>query len=261
MRILVTAAGRAIGHATCSALTTAGHDVVATARDVSMLDDLDVALRLPLDVTDDASVREALAAAGPVDGLVNNAALGGSAPVEAYPIDRIREMFETNVLGALRMVQHLTPGWRERGHGVIVNISSVQGRVTSPLSGPYSASKHALEAMSEAMHFELSHFGIRTVVIEPGFIAPGMKLPDDLPRPVEYRQLYDEWEGADATLNVGGRPGPEIVADAIVRAFADPATPRRVPVGADAEMILSTRAAMDDAEFEATMRAVLGLTW
>jgi NAD(P)-dependent dehydrogenase (short-subunit alcohol dehydrogenase family) len=261
MRILVTAAGRAIGRSTCTALTAAGHEVVATARDVSLLGDLDVASRLPLDVTDEASVRAALDSAGEIDGLVNNAALGGSAPIETHPIDRIREMFETNVLGALRMVQLLTPGWRARGHGVIVNISSVQGRVTSPLSGAYSASKHALEAMSEAMHFELSHFGIRTVIIEPGFIAPGMKLPDDLPRPAEYQQLYDEWEGADTTLNAGGRPGPEIVADAIVRAFADAATPRRVPVGADAEMILSTRAALGDAEFEETMRAVLGLTW
>jgi len=261
MRILVTAAGRAIGHATCSALTEAGHEVIATARDVSMLADLDVAQRLPLDVTDDASVQAAVDAAGVIDGLVNNAALGGSAPIETYPIDRIRDMFETNVLGALRMVQHVTPGMRERGHGVIVNISSVQGRVTSPLSGAYSASKHALEALSEAMHFELAHFGIRTVTIEPGFIAPGMKPVDDLPRPAIYQQLYDEWEGADTTLNADGRPGPEIVANAIVRAFTDPETPRRLPVGADAEMILGTRAQLGDAEFEATMRAVLGLTW
>ena len=261
MRILVTAAGRAIGHATCSALTEAGHEVIATARDVSMLDDLDVALRLPLDVTSDASVAEAVAAAGRVDGLVNNAALGGSAPIEVYPIDRVRDMFETNVLGALRMVQAVVPAMREQGAGVIVNISSVQGVVTSPLSGAYSASKHALEALSESMHFELSHFGIRTVAIEPGFIAPGMKQVDDLPRPAIYQQLYDEWEGADTTLNADGRPGPEIVANAIVRAFADPETPRRLPVGGDAEMILGTRAQMGDDEFEATMRAVLGLTW
>lgn len=261
MRILVTAAGRAIGHATCSALTEAGHEVVATARDVSMLGDLDVAQRLALDVTDDASVRAAVDAAGEIDGLVNNAALGGSAPIEVYPIDHMRDMFETNVLGALRMVQHVVPGMRDRGHGVIVNISSVQGRVTSPLSGAYSASKHALEAISEAMHFELAHFGIRTVTIEPGFIAPGMKQVDDLPRPAIYQPLYDEWEGADTTLNAEGRPGPEIVANAIVRAVADPETPRRLPVGADAEMILATRAQMGDAEFEATMRAVLGLTW
>lgn len=220
MRILVTAAGRAIGHATCSALTDAGHDVIATARDVSMLDDLDVALRLPLDVTSDTSVAEAIRAAGRIDGLVNNAALGGSAPIEVHPIDHVRDMFETNVLGALRMVQAVVPGMREQGDGVIVNISSVQGRVTSPLSGAYSASKHALEAMSEAMHFELSHFGIRTVTIEPGFIAPGMKLTADLPRPPEYQELFEEWEGADIALNTGGRPGPEIVADAVVRAFA-----------------------------------------
>jgi NAD(P)-dependent dehydrogenase (short-subunit alcohol dehydrogenase family) len=261
MRILVTAAGRAIGHATCSALTAAGHEVVATARTVSMLDDLDVALRLPLDVTDEGSVATAMEAAGPIDGLVNNAALGGSAPIEVYPIERVRDMFETNVIGALRMVQHVVPGMRERGGGVIVNVSSVQGVVTSPLSGAYSASKHALEALGEAMHHELRHFGIRTVLIEPGFIAPGMKQADDLPRPTIYEPLFAEWEGADVALNAEGRPGPEIVADAIVRAFADDATPLRVPVGADAEMILSTRAQMSDAEFEATMRAVLGLTW
>ena len=195
------------------------------------------------------------------DGLVNNAALGGAAPIEAYPIDRVRAMFETNVLGALRTVQAVVPGMRERGTGVIVNISSVQGRVTSPLSGAYSASKHALEALAEAMHLELAHFGIRTVIIEPGFIAPGMKLPDDLPRPALYEPLFAEWEGADTTLNQDGRPGPEIVADAVLAAITDPATPLRVPVGADAEMILATRASMGDAEFEATMRAVLGLSW
>ena len=132
-------------------------------------------------------------------------------------------MFETNVLGALRTVQAVTPGMRERGAGVIVNISSVQGRVTSPLSGVYSASKHALEALSEAMHLELAHFGIRTVLIEPGFIAPGMKQADDLPRPTIYEPLFAEWEGADVALNAEGRPGPEIVADATHAILTRPA--------------------------------------
>ena len=261
MRILVTGAGRAIGAATCTELSKAGHEVVATARDVSLLDELDVALRLPLDVTSDESVKAAVEAAGPLDGIINNAALGGTAPLETYPIDKFRAMHETNVVGTLRLIQAVVPAWRERGSGVIVIIGSVQGRVSAPLGGAYGASKFALEAMTESLHYELRHFGIRTHIIEPGFIAPGMKDTGELPRPAAYQGLYEEWEGADDTLNAEGRPGPEVVGQAIVDIFANEDSPLRIPVGADAELILGTRAQLGDAEFEAVMRATMGLTW
>lgn len=261
MRILVTGAGRAIGAATCTELTAAGHEVVATAREVSLLEPLDVAMRLPLDVTSDASVAAAVEAAGPLDGIVNNAALGGTAPLESFPIDRFRAMHETNVVGTLRLIQAVTPSWRERGSGVIVIIGSVQGRVSAPLGGAYGATKFALEAMAESLHYELRHFGIRTHIVEPGYIAPGMKATEDLPRPAAYQELYDQWEGADATLNADGRPGPEVVGRAIVELFADAASPLRIPVGADAELILGTRAQLGDAEFESVMRATMGLTF
>jgi len=263
MRILVTGAGRAIGAATATVLTEAGHEVVATARNVELLDDLNVAMKLALDVTDEASIDACLALAGPIDVLVNNAALGGSAPMETFPLDYIRLMFETNTFGAVRMAQKVIPGMRERGHGVIVNISSIQGRVATPLEGPYAATKFALEAFSEALHYEVGHFGIRVVIIEPGYTAPGMKMNNDhLPHPDTYQGLYDQWNNTDSKVTgEGGRPGPEIVGNAIVRAIADPATPLRVRVGDDTNMILGTRAAMDDETFESTMRAVLGLTW
>ena len=132
MRILVTGAGRAIGAATCQELTAAGHEVIATARDVTLLEPLDVALRLPLDVTSDESVDAAIEAAGPLDGIINNAALGGTAPLETYPLDRFRAMHETNVVGTLRLIQAVVPSWRQRGSGVIVIIGSVQGRVSAP---------------------------------------------------------------------------------------------------------------------------------
>jgi NAD(P)-dependent dehydrogenase (short-subunit alcohol dehydrogenase family) len=258
MRILVTGAGRAIGAATCISLTRAGHEVVATARDVSLLADLDVEMRLQLDVTDQRSILAALEVAGDLDGVVNNAALGGSAPLENFPIDRLRAMLDTNALGPLRLVQELIPGWRDRGSGVIVNVSSVQG----PLSGAYAASKFAMEALSEALHYELGHFGIRVVLVEPGFIAPGMKEADPLPRSDVYEELYAQWEGADSIVTGdAGRPGPEIVGDAIVKAFEEPDTPFRVPIGDDAKMILGARSQLDDASFEAAMRSVLGLTW
>jgi len=262
MRILVTGAGRAIGAATAAELGRAGHEVVATARDPSLLDDLDVALRLPLDVTDESSVRAALAAAGELDAVVNNAALNGKGPLESFPIDRIEEMFATNAFGALRVVQPLLAAWRQRGSGVIVNVSSIQGRVATPLDGAYSATKYALESFSETLHYELRHFGIRVVIVEPGYIAPGMKPADRILGDPAYTQLWVEWEHTDRVVTgPAGRPGPELVAAAVLRAVEDPDTPLRVPVGDDAAMVLGARSSMDDSAFEATMRAVLGATW
>lgn len=262
MRILITGAARAIGAASAEELTRAGHEVVATARDVSLLAELDVALRLPLDVTDDESVRRALDEAGEIDAVVNNAALSGKGPLESFPLDRMLTMLDTNTLGPLRLLQRLVPEWRDRGHGVVVNISSVQGRVAIPLEGPYSVSKFGLEALSETLHHELGHFGIRVVVIEPGYIAPGMKPAEPVSGDEAYRQLWDEWTGTDLKVTgPGGRPGPELVAGAVRSAIEDPDTPFRVPVGADAVMVLAARSAMDDAAFEATMRTSLGLTW
>ncbi len=131
MRILITGSARAIGAATAAELSGAGHEVIATARDVSLLDGLDVALRLPLDVTDEASVAAALDQAGELDAIVNNAAVSGKGPMEDFPIGRLRDMFETNTFGPLRIVQQVLPQWRSRGSGVVVNVSSVQGRVSS----------------------------------------------------------------------------------------------------------------------------------
>jgi NAD(P)-dependent dehydrogenase (short-subunit alcohol dehydrogenase family) len=262
MKVLVTGAGRAIGAATCHELKAAGHEVIATARDVSLLQELDVDQRLQLDVTSEDSMSEALDTAGEIDAIVNNAALQGSAPLETYPVDFIRDMFETNAIGPLRLIQMVIPSWRARGSGVIVNVSSVQGRVATPLEGPYSATKYALEAFSETLHYELGHFGIRVVIIEPGYIAPGMKRSVELPQPEQYQLLYDQWAGTDTKVTGGsGRPGPEIVGRAIAKALIDPTTPLRVPVGADAELILDVRAQSSDAAFESTMRSTLGLTW
>ncbi|MGZ4794483.1 MAG: SDR family oxidoreductase [Acidimicrobiia bacterium] len=262
MRILITGAGRAIGRATAEELIARGHDVVATARDTKLLDDLVGGRVLPLDVTDDASVATCMAAAGELDAVVNNAALIGSGPLDGYPIDQLRRVLETNTLGALRVIQAVLPAWRERGSGIVVNVSSVQGRVATPLEGPYAASKYALEAISESLHYEVGHFGIRVVVIEPGYIAPGMKRGDDHRGDGAYDDLWEQWTGTDAKLNgPDGRPGPELVARAIADGIEQPDTPLRVPVGGDAELILATRSRMGDADFEATMRSTLDFTW
>ena len=145
---------------------------------------------------------------------------------------------------------------------MFVNVSSVQGRVATPLEGAYSASKYALEALSETMHYELAHFGIRVVIIEPGYIAPGMKEAPAHDGPPEYARLWEEWSGTDAKVTgPSGRPGPELVAVAIADALENPETPLRVPVGSDAEMVLGARRHFDDAAFEAAMRKTLDFTW
>lgn len=267
MRILITGCSTGIGRASAVELTKRGHAVVATARRPETIEELDVDTRLTLDVVDDESVRAAVAAAGDLDVLVNNAGYGIVGPVERLPLDEVRRMFETNVFGAWRMIQAVVPGMRARGSGVVVNVSSLAGRVSSPLNGGYSGSKYALEAMSEALHYEVGHFGIRVVLVEPGRFATRfgeteLRLGLDAP----YDELDRQWNAAQAKLPTGGDegaepPGPEAVAVAIADAVEHDATPLRRPVGVDAEMVVATRASMDDATFEATMREVLGLDW
>jgi NAD(P)-dependent dehydrogenase (short-subunit alcohol dehydrogenase family) len=262
VRVLITGAGRSIGRATAEVLTERGHVVVATARDSASLRDLKVERTLTLDVSSAASVAAAVEAAGELDAVVNNAGLTGTGPLEDYPLEDFTRVLDVNTIGPLRLAQAVLPRWRERGSGVLVNISSVQGRIGTPLEGAYAASKHALEGLSEALHFELGHFGIRVVIIEPGYIAPGMKHTADHAGPEVYRELHDQWNGtADTLTGPEGRPAPEVVGHAVADALEDPTTPLRVEVGKDAAMVLALRRSLSDAEFEATMRQALGLTW
>ena len=262
-RVLITGCSTGFGRAAALEITNRGHDVVASARDLSSIEGLDVAQRVALDVADARSIEAALTAAGEVDVLVNNAGVGGRGPLESYPLDLAEAVFATNVFGPLRLIQGVLPGMRQRGGGVIVNVSSVEGVVSSPLGGIYSASKHALEALSESLGIEVGHFGVRVVVIEPGYFATAMRTkasPIDVSA-TPYAELDRQWSGTDEKLLGGPRPGPDAVAQAIADAIDDPDTPLRVPVGDDAAMVVATRKQLDDAAFEATMRDVLGLDW
>lgn len=264
MRVLITGAARAIGAATAKVLHERGCEVVATARDPEMLGDGPATLRLALDVNSQESVDACIARAGDIDVLVNNAAISEAGPMERFPLDRLQALFETNTVGALRVIQAVVPSMRERGRGAIVNVSSVNGRVSSPLEGPYAATKFALEAISESLHYELGHFGIRVVIVEPGFIAPGMKPGPRWGLEAPYDELSEEWFGVGADsklLGEAGRPGPEIVGEAIWEAITTDSPKLRWPVGADAELVLATRAQLDDESFERAMRSTLGLTW
>ena len=114
---------------------------------------------------------EVLDKAGRVDMLVNNAGIGGGGPIEDVPVDWVKTLFETNYFGVLRMTQAVLPGMRERRAGAIVNVSSVAGRLAVAGHGHYSAVKHALEAMSEALAQEVQRFGIRVAIVEPGVVV------------------------------------------------------------------------------------------
>jgi NAD(P)-dependent dehydrogenase (short-subunit alcohol dehydrogenase family) len=262
-RVVITGCSTGFGRATAAELARRGHEVIATARRAESLDGLDVARRLALDVDRDDSVAALRAEIGPVDVLVNNAGIDQHGPVESYPQDRARQLFETNFWGSFRMVQAFAPAMREQGSGVIVNLSSVQGVVGTPLGGLYAATKHAVEALSESLHYELGHFGVRVVIVEPGYFATEMpnKHRDDLITGSPYEELDRQWSRTSTTLNPGGRPGPEVVAVAIADAVESGSSPLRLPVGADAELVCSARDQLDDAGFEDLMRKTLDLTW
>jgi NAD(P)-dependent dehydrogenase (short-subunit alcohol dehydrogenase family) len=263
-RVLITGCSTGIGRAAAVELTKRGHDVVATARRPESIEDLDVAQTLRLDVDDDASVAAAVRAAGTLDALVNNAGFGVTGPVERLPIAEGRRVFETNFFGAVRMIQAVLPAMRERGSGTIVNVTSLAGRVAPPLDGFYSATKFALEGLSEALHYEVGHFGIRVRIVEPGIFETGFsgnvaRYGLDTP---PYDELDRQWESVRTKL-VGGTdaPGPEAVAITIADAIETDAPRLRWPIGADADLVIGARTTMDDEGFEQAMRDVLGLDW
>ena len=175
--ILITGCSTGIGRATALHLARRGRIVWATARNVDSLAELSDAgcTVRALDVTDEASstavIDEIEDAHGSVGALVNNAGYGEYGPVEAVTIDQWRRQFETNLFGTVRMSQLVLPGMRRAGCGRIVNVSSMGGRATLPGGGAYHASKYALEAMSDALRFEVRGFGIRVSLVEPGPVS------------------------------------------------------------------------------------------
>ncbi len=174
--VLITGCSTGIGRATAERLARRGHPVYATARRTGAITDLAAAgcTLLELDVTDEESMRAAVdrvvADHGAVGALVNNAGYSRSGAVESVPIEEVRRQFETNVFGLVRMCQLVLPGMRGQGAGRIVNISSMGANFTFPGGGVYHASKYAVEALSDALRFEVRGFGVRVVIVQPGLI-------------------------------------------------------------------------------------------
>ncbi len=260
---LVTGASSGIGEATALHLARLGHEVYASMRtpDVSggtlrgASEEGHLGLEvIQLDVDDSASVASAVGGvierSGRIDVLVNNAGVLKLTSVEEISVEEAKAVFETNVFGALRMMQAVLPGMRERGSGTIVNMSSVAGRLVSAGHGIYAATKYALEALSEAVAIETRRLGIRIILIEPGFISTpildkGVAVEvGDGPYAPHLRRMQALYRNAR-----GGADPPSAVAEVIAAALDDP-TPRfRYLAGKDAPPVLDGRARMTDEEW------------
>ncbi|HEY2178267.1 MAG TPA: SDR family oxidoreductase [Caulobacteraceae bacterium] len=274
LNVLISGANSGFGLLTTAAFARAGHIVHAGYRDPAKLAALETLATaglevrpVRLDVTDDASVRAAAgeaATAGPIDVLVNNAGFEVSGPVEHLSDASLTRQFETNVLGVVRMVRATVPAMRERGEGLIVNVSSVAGQIAAPFTGAYSASKHAVEALSEALWFELRPFGVRVVLIEPGAFSTSFgdniivepHYGEDSP----YRPVAARFNAAMAAFRSGPAQNPQEVADLILAAAADPDAKLRHLAGDDARMLVPLYRSMEFEAFASVMLQRLGLT-
>lgn len=264
--VLITGCSTGIGRATAEHLARSGHSVYATARRPESIEDLKRAgcKTLALDVNDEASMSAAVSAVeeaeGAVGALVNNAGYSQSGALETIGLDDVRRQFETNVFGLLRMCQLVLPGMRGQGGGRIVNVSSMGGKLTFPGGGIYHATKYAVEAMSDAMRFEVQGFGIDVVVIEPGLIktnfaetAVGSVSHEDGP----YAEFNTAVSAATAGAYEGplGRlgGGPEAVAKAIEKAITAKRPRARYPVTASARVLMTQRKLLPDRAWDAVV--------
>jgi len=267
--VLITGCSSGIGHATAERLARSGLTVYATARRTEAIAGLgDVGCRLlELDVTDEESMRIAVeaveAAEGAVGVLVNNAGYSLSGAIESVPLDEVRRQFETNVFGLVRLSQLVLPGMRRQGFGRIVNVSSMGGRLTFPGGGFYHASKHAVEAISDALRFEVQGFGVDVVVIEPGLIRSGFAeaaVGTIAARSEDPEGPYDGFNQAVAAATarayrngigrtLGGEP--EAVARAIERAISARRPRTRYRVTGSARLFLTLRRLLPDRLWDA----------
>jgi NADP-dependent 3-hydroxy acid dehydrogenase YdfG len=257
--VLITGCSTGIGRATAEHLAKRGLTVYATARRLESIADLQAAgcKTLALDVTDEDSMRAAVTAVeeaeGAVGALVNNAGYSQSGAVETVAPEDVRRQFETNVFGLLRMCQLVLPGMRRQGGGRIVNVSSMGGKLTFPGGGIYHATKHAVEAISDAMRFEVKGFGVDVSIIEPGLIktqfaetAVGSVSHEEGPY-AEFNTAVSAatagaYEGAFGKL--GG--GPDAVAKAIEKAITARRPRSRYPVTLSARVFMTQRALLPD---------------
>lgn len=255
--VLITGTSSGIGMATALAFGRAGHRVVATMRNPTAAPALaEAAAReqlavtvLPMDVDADASVRDGIARAeremGPIDVLVNNAGIERTGSVEELPLAEFRAVMETNYFGVIRCTQALLPTMRQRRSGCIINVASVAGRIASAPMAAYTASKFALEALSECLAQEVKSFNIRVAIVEPGIIDTAMARHIGVASaPSPYAQ--QRRMAALFATALQAPVSPSLVAEKILEIAVGDTPLLRHPVGPDAAPFLGWRRAMSD---------------
>jgi len=269
--VLITGCSSGFGFLSAETFARRGDTVYATMRNLAKADalrkladeGLDIRL-LELDVTEDDSVATAVKAviddSGRIDVLVNNAGLGWGGAVETMPDDQARMLFETNFWGVMRMTRAVLPTLRSQESGTIVNVSSTAGRVPMAFGGMYSASKHAVSALSELLSFEVEQFGIRVVSIEPGAFRTAIGENSEAVAHLDRKSPYYEKERSAVAFyatSVTDGPDPQIVADAIVEAAY--AMDRQVHhlVGDDAKMFVEAYDSMNESDRHAMVKSIL----
>ncbi len=269
--IVVTGSSRGLGLATALTLARAGHTVYAAMRNPANsqeLSELVAKESLPIkmvamDVDFDDSVSQGFAAisteAGEIDVLVNNAGIARDGSTEELSLADFRAVMETNYFGALRCIKAVVGKMRERGSGLIVNVTSISGKMsTSPL-GAYSASKHALEAVSEALAQELKPYGVRVAVVEPGIIDTDMARGLNFEAPKSLYRQPNRFPHYFAASLQTPRPA-SLVGEKVWEIVESGTWKLRHPVGPDAEQTLAWRASMTDEEYVA-INAIDDDTW
>jgi len=270
--VLITGCSTGIGRATALRLVGSRWKVDATARRPETIADLGQAgaRTLALDVTDEASMSSAVAsveqAEGAVGVLINNAGYSQSGAVETVPMDSVRRQFETNVFGVVRLIQLVAPKMRAQRWGRIVNIGSMGGRLTFPGGGQYHATKYALEALSDALRFELAGFGVAVTLIEPGLITTefGEAAAEAMAAVSSNGEdgAYTAFNASVGAITKGAYEGPmrrlggapDAVAKAIERAIDARRPPARMTVTPSAKLMIGTRKLLGDRAWDAAMR-------
>jgi NAD(P)-dependent dehydrogenase (short-subunit alcohol dehydrogenase family) len=258
--IVVTGTSAGIGSATALLLGRAGHTVYATMRNPSRASQLQATIneeKLPvevhqMDVNSDQSVASAisqiLSKAGSVDALVNNAGIARSGSVEELSMDDFKAVMETNYFGALRCTRALLPRMRERRNGCIINVTSVAGHLACTPLGPYTASKFALEALSEVLAQEVKPFNIRVAMVEPGIIDTAIARQVGT-SPGECLYPYARRFASLFRASLATPTSPAVVAEAIRGIIESGSWQLRYPVGPDATPFLEWRASMTNEEW------------
>ncbi|MBA4286934.1 MAG: short-chain dehydrogenase/reductase [Xanthomonadaceae bacterium] len=267
---LVTGASSGIGEATARKLKALGYTVYGAARRVDRMQSLANAgiHVIAMDVTDDASmqagIQEILATSCRIDVLVNNAGYGSYGAVEDVPLDEARAQFDVNVFGAVRLIQLVVPHMRSQRSGKIVNITSMGGKIHTPLGAWYHGTKFALEAISDCLRLELQPFGIDVVVIEPGGIKTEWAgIAANKLRDVSGNGPYGDQANAMAESMVGEasrkrQSPPELIADTIAKAVTVSRPKTRYAVGFGAKPMIFMRRLLSDRAFDGFMRAAVG---